>query len=85
MKTLQDIKDEYAQEQGYEDWRELRKFQQDYNNLYFERDMNEICLRAQKAALKNAAENTEDLKYIDVGGYRILDTTSIINEQNLIR
>lgn len=84
MNTLTEIKNTYAQEQGYADWESLRwgKMSQIEET---ESDIDEICLRAQKAALEKAAENTEDLKYIDVGGYRILDTTSITNPENLIR
>ena len=84
MKTLLEIKNHYAQEQGYEDWTELVIINE-LNADKLDRHWTEICIRAQKSALENAAENTEDLKYIDVGGYRILDATSITNSENLIR
>ena len=57
---LQTLKNNYAQEQGYEDWKELRE--ELYGNvpeLRIEEYMDEICIRAQKAALENAAENVD--------------------------
>ena len=64
MKTILDIKNNYAQEQGYEDWHEL--YMLTYSIMTFQMHMNEICIRAQKLALENAvhlgtmivAENT---------------------------
>ena len=45
---LQTLKNNYAQEQGYEDWRELQEFHS-RNPREIESHMNEICIRAQKA------------------------------------
>lgn len=44
---LQTLKNQYAQEQGYEDWRKLRMTIQLYSEL--ETHMDIICIRAQKA------------------------------------
>lgn len=58
MKTLQEIKNNYAQEHGYEDWEGLRiEFYGDARPLRIEGFMDEICIRAQKVALENAAES----------------------------
>ena len=73
---LQTLKDTYAQEQGYEDWKELRE--ELYGNvpeLRIEEYMNEICIRAQKAALEKAAE------YFDM----YWNKSAITNPDNLIR
>lgn len=56
--TLDYIKNTYAQEQGYEDWDDL--FHAHIHHLlYFELVMNEVCIRAQKAALEKAAETAK--------------------------
>lgn len=56
--TLNTLKNQYAQEQGYEDWIELRKeLYGDILELRIEAYMDAICIRAQKAALEKAAEN----------------------------
>lgn len=57
MKTiLETIKNAYAIEQGYEDWNEIRK---DFRDKFIgfstlTKHENEICIRAQKAALEKA-------------------------------
>lgn len=85
MKTLQGVKDEYAQEQGYEDFIEL-KLGNDCAWL-MESHTDEICLRAQKEALENAAKNAKTKKTGNSGSYfdASVDRTSITNERNLIR
>ena len=88
MKNLQEIKDTYAQEQGYEDWKELRE--ELYGNvpeLRIEKYMDEICIRAQKVALEKAAENVK-MGYTSIFSNDmklVVDRTSITNEENLIR
>lgn len=56
MKTLLEIKNHYAQDQGFPDWEGL---QSDCQHLCGEMEMHmdEICIRAQKVALEKAAEN----------------------------
>ena len=82
--TLQEIKNTYAQEQGYKDWRELQEFHS-RNPREIESYMNEICIRAQKLALEKAAENA----YIHYPASNNLnpcvDETTITNPENLIR
>ena len=83
MKTLQEIKNHYAQEQGYEDWMELQEFHS-RNPLEIESYMNEICIRAQKEALEKASENATML-FDAVYDWHAVNKESIINENNLIR
>ena len=80
---LQTLKNNYAQEQGYKDWRELQEFHS-RNPREIESYMNEICIRAQKEALEKAAENaTMNLDFqLD---WHSINKESITNEENLIR
>lgn len=75
METLENLKNDYAKEQGYEEWEHLTNDMQPHSNMYLEQAMNEICIRAQKAALENEmvkiigwfrtnGEMSEDGKYI---------------------
>lgn len=92
---LQTLKNTYAQDKGYEDWDDLW-YAHIHKLLDFEIVMDDICLRAQKAALENAAENAvttiEEYYVGEVAGHIgmmadrvIIDRCSITNEQNLIR
>lgn len=54
MRTLKEIKNNYAQVRGYDDWNELANSVQD--DLEYEEHWTEICIRAHKAALEKAAE-----------------------------
>lgn len=86
MKNLQEIKDTYAQEQGYEDWEDLRiEFYGDARPLRIEEFMDEICIRSQKAALEKAADNSwiNGSEFSRCGCE--IDSTSITNPKNLIR
>lgn len=53
MKTLQEIKNTYAQEQGFEDWESVRS----KPGYIVESHMDEICIRAQKVADNELIEN----------------------------
>lgn len=53
METLETLKNTYAQEQGYEDWENLQ-FDTLSEGEEMENHMDEICIRAQKAALENS-------------------------------
>ena len=80
---LQTLKNNYAQEQGYEDWEDL--IEDNWKTILMESHMNEICIRAQKLALEKAAENA----YIHYPASNNLnpcvDETTITNPENLIR
>ena len=83
--ALQEIKDTYAKEQGYEDWKEL--MEELYGNvpeLRIEKYMDEICICAQKEALEKASENATML-FDAVYDWHAVNKESIINENNLIR
>ena len=82
MGTLLDIKNTYAQEQGYEDWHELYMLTDSI--MIFQMHMNEICIRAQKLALENAVENAKIEMDLQTDWY-FLNKESITNEENLIR
>ena len=81
--TLNMLKNLYAQEQGYEDWRELQEFHS-RNPREIESYMNEICIRAQKLALENAVENAKIEMDLQTDWY-FLNKESITNPENLIR
>ena len=76
------LKNNYAQEQGYEDWHELYMLTDSI--MIFQMHMNEICIRAQKEALEKAAENAT-MFFDAVYDWHSVNKESIINENNLIR
>ena len=83
--NLQSLKNTYAQEQGYPNWNELRHLRgiSEVVDGY----MNEICIRAQKAALEKAAENAKTTTAFAsrITERIIVDRASITNPENLIR
>ena len=81
--TLNMLKNLYAQEHGYEDWRELQEFHS-RNPREIESYMNEICIRAQKEALEKAVENAKIEMDLQTDWY-FLNKESITNPENLIR
>lgn len=86
LQTLNTLKNLYAQEMGYKSWSEIM-FLNNRNPIAVENHMNEICIRAQKAALEKAAENVKTKKTGNSGSYfdASVDRTSITNPENLIR
>lgn len=84
MKTLQEIKNTYAIEQGYEDWGELRNYNLS-DGEEMETHMDEICIRSQKVALEKAAENAHGNYEDKEVGYYWASAEGITNEENLIR
>ena len=79
---LQTLKNNYAQEQGYEDWEDL--IEDNWKTILMESHMNEICIRAQKEALEKASENATML-FDAIYDWHAVNKESIINENNLIR
>ena len=79
---LQTLKNNYAQEQGYEDWEDL--IEDNWKTILMESYMNEICIRAQKIALEKASENATML-FDAVYDWHAVNKESITNEENLIR
>lgn len=89
--TLNTLKNRYAQEQGYDDWKTFLNYYGGRHPEWFEQHWNEICIRAQKAALEKAAESVKMLPtefYCDCGQSYIdwsIDRNSITNPENLIK
>ncbi len=88
MKTLENLKNNYAQEHGYSDWEDLVRLNiliVDAENEYeLDKHYTKICIRAQKAALEKAAENA--MVDSDLTGQTYwVDSDSITNPENLIR
>ena len=79
---LQTLKNNYAQEQGYEDWHELYMLTDSI--MIFQMHMNEICIRAQKEALEKAVDNAKIEMDLQTDWY-FINKESITNEENLIR
>lgn len=98
MKTLTDIKDEIAQEIGYESAENYLSELYEIGSIYtLERItsfINEVAIRTSREALKNASENA---RIIDTHGEKaevvydstlpdltyIIDDESILNESNI--
>lgn len=55
MKTLQEIKNAYAIEQGYEDWEDLYRESGRYDETIFFKHENAVIILAEKAVLEKAA------------------------------
>ena len=86
---LQTLKNQYAQEQGYEDWEHLLR-----KNYWSDGDIEihwaEVCILAQKAALEKAAENVitvhhENQSIDEITRAVHYTKRSITNPENLIR
>jgi hypothetical protein len=78
---LQTLKNNYAQEHGYEDWYDLQI--QTFDKWLMDNHWTEICIRAQKLALEKAAENATML-FDAVYDWHSVNKESITNEENLI-
>ena len=83
METLETLKNNYAQENGYEDWVDLA-IHHELKADRLDQHWTEICILAQKAALENAEENA--CNSLELYNYEY-DTLSkaITNPENLIR
>lgn len=80
---LQTLKNNYAQEHGYEDWADLYRESGWYDETIFFKHENAVIILAEKAALENAAENVDTEVYH--GGEIIgIDRKSITDPENLI-
>ena len=77
MKTLQEIKNNYAQEQGYEDWDTFLNYYGGRHPEWFDQHWTEICIRAQKKALEKAAENAEIHRLNLVSGYKFTGKNTV--------
>ena len=82
--NLQNLKNTYAQEQGYPNWNELR-YWRDISEVA-DGYMDEICIRAQKEALEKASKNgvAYKLSYPNNTSKAVVEKSSITNHENLI-
>ena len=91
MKTLETIKNTFAQEQGYEDWADLYRRAGYYDETNFFKHEDAVFILAQKAALENIKKNVSEFIESDltVDDIFIDDYVNIIskitNPENLIR
>lgn len=86
MKTpnIEEIKDDYEREHGYDDWNEVIYSSSDPDTL--DKACDEVAKRyakeVAKQALKNASENAL-IKYNEHFGTRTIDKESILDENNI--
>lgn len=93
METLQEIKNNFAQEHGYKDFESFvigSYSPYDISKAWaigdFQAAMEEICIRAQKAALEKASKNgvVYKLAYPNNTSKAVVEKSSITNPENLI-
>lgn len=86
--TLEDLKQLYASDQGYDGWDDLAICSTDDE---YDQQWRNVCILAQKQALENAAGNAKqiDLNEGKCGGMLhpclFIDEETITDESNLIR
>lgn len=91
MKTLDDIQDELAKEIGYVTMREyiheLINSGSWYTTERLVKYINELSVRVQQEQQKLIAENadTKMERYNDLQDVLVVDKSTIINENNIIR
>lgn len=82
--TLEDLKQLYASDQGYDGWDDLAICSTDDE---YDKQWRNVCILAQKEALKNAAREVDlMLKELGTGRGRttLVDPDTITDESNLI-
>ena len=87
MKTLEEIKNNYAKEQGFYDWADLYRNAGYYDEEKFFMHENKVFEIIQIEQQKLIAENadTKMERYNDLQDVLVVDKSSIINENNIIR
>ena len=91
MKTLEEIKNEVAIERAYDSWNDLA-FWNNRNIVYIELIMNEVAKRYAKevaiTSLEKASENaklkTFSTKNLTDFSKKMVDKSSITNEENIV-
>ena len=91
MKSLEEIKNEIAIERAYDSWNELA-FWNNRNIVYIELIMDEVAKRYAKevaiASLEKASENaklkTFSTKNLTDFSKKMVDKSSITNEENIV-
>ena len=86
MKTLEEIKNKFAKNNSYNNWSEFMLLNS-RNSILIEKAMDEIIMLVQKEQQKLIAENadTKMERYNDLQDVLVVDKSSIINENNIIR
>lgn len=84
MKSLEQIKNDYAVSEGFESWKDSL---QDWNNDYLLNDYIEGLMKIYAMeCLKLASENFENNRRKDwYDGSKVSDIESITNEKNIIK
>lgn len=88
MKTLSEIQNDFAIKQGYKNITELMEESvKKGNTLQIILDLDKICIRVQQEQQKLIADNadTKMERYNDLQDVIVVDKSSIINENNIIR
>ena len=91
METLETLKNNYAQEQGYEDWKTFLNYYGGRHPEWFDQHWKEICIRAQKVASEKKIERLKSLRSVyDAGSGQHNILSLLLNEfettpENLIR
>ena len=88
MKTFTEIQNDFAIKQGYKNITELMEESvKKGNTLQILIDLDKICIKVQQEQQKLIAENadTKMERYNDLQDVLVVDKSSIINENNIIR
>ena len=88
MITLTEIQNDFAIKQGYKNITELMEESvKKGNTLQILLDLDKICIRVQQEQQKIIADNadTKMERYNDLQDVIVVDKSSIINENNIIR
>lgn len=88
MKTLSEIQNDFAVKYGYKNITELMEESvKKGNTLQILLDLDKICIRVQQEQQKLIADNadTKMERYNDLQDVIVVDKSSIINENNIIR
>lgn len=81
MKTLEQIKNDYADELGYMSWKYmLLHFVEKQQGALLDLHFNEVMILAQKECLKRASEN-----FIGASKFAVDTRNSITNKNNIIK
>ena len=88
MKRLTEIQNDFAVKYGYKNITELMEESvKKGNTLQILLDLDKICIKVQQEQQKLIAENadTKMERYNDLQDVIVVDKSSIINENNIIR
>lgn len=86
MKTLKEIKNKFAKNNNYKNWSEFILLNS-RNSILIDKAMDEIIMLVQIEQQKIIADNadTKMERYNDLQDVLVVDKSSIINENNIIR